>query len=1203
MPTVKDVSRCILQLLTSFDKVSQQATSRPGSGLGLSTSGDVAIDPDAQKQVAQFLDSPEFYALAETLDAYASQHPALPGPSGLTQPPSSRPTDTTEGSLFRPKLLTNLTSQQTLPAGDAGTKDPADAIATHSRGLGPRGHPTASVTPVNAVVTPRNLSPVAEENIPTAAAQLDSFRAAGGSPFAAGDGRAHSPTQLPAITPTTTSSSSNQAAAATTAKPPFYPNLALKEPVRSHSDNDDTSRLSNELLHILKQHVLPLLSRQGERWENVLSTELDREQSKPRAPLPNLRHSRYDKIVVFFRAFHRLLPSIGCRQFLADWWQNVFMPMLALPNNQRVIEIELRHIVLDLLDSVPVGFTLALPHHTPAAFGTPDAEWAWVFAHKVVHQYLKTCNEELGYSEFIQAQEKGSGELNGLVPGEKSRTVVNYERILEPFGHARPKALYTLLNQVMVADTELEFAALKFLSVFTSQLPNNKYIITETPLLETVVGLLETTTSFELMDVGTNVLLFVLPCLGQHLADWLPRFLYILGRRLAWLRSPSPSVQALGASDVVQIHEYLPLSTSTILLFSYLYGPFPFNTTQFLQAPAKYIRSWLTSRDASETDTARYPTKPFELSGFYRQAEQLLRTHVYHPNLLRTSGEQVIRVIQTTLDAADSTGTATEDLTPPFVVPPFSNDPTVVNQKRLPEYLELQNFATRDPLWQDPAKFIDFCVDLQVECVRRTWHAYNQQSAEKFRAAQQCDSESGAVPPRTRDATSGATVPLFTLNSPNTLPNNQPLAHMDQVYLPPQIIATPDAAEQPVPQGAGGFNGPDSSQQYTTGLLSRDAIQHINARPAQLAHNIVYSYAYAVADSDSGTQSIPLRSTQRSPAANAPASFTEQGGQAALYRLANQLELERHIAAYRLDQIGQWKAERIQRAEAEVLNPFLNERARYYQRRFTELRAHHTDSIDQEHGITTSRIGQDRHELERSHRYRDQLRDAEAMVIQLREQMTQLEQALTASQDRVRQLESTNFRLNSWFEKSKATTLSAKDYHGQIEKLTALLMVSKSRLDHNDALETQYQELQGTCNLLQTQIDASQRELTQLQQQLADKNMLVDQLRQQIGQLDTTRLATEPTPDYLSLPPNDNDYDDGGKIAGGRHTMDSTTDTYHKRMARLERELEQSHQQMAQVVDENAQLRTQMLNLQCQLQSSAATPPPTESEPSPTTSI
>ncbi|KAJ1968924.1 hypothetical protein H4R34_006215, partial [Dimargaris verticillata] len=351
MPAVKDVSRCILQLLTSFDKACQQTTSR--SDPGLSTTGDVAIDPDAQKHVVQFLDSPEFYALAETLDAYASQHPALPGPSGLTQPPSARPTDTTDGSLFRPKLLINLTNQQTLSTGDTGTKDPADAVVTHSRSLGPRGHPTASVTPVNAIITPRNLSPVAEEKIPTAAAQLDSLRTTAGSPLTPGDGRAHSPTQFPTITSATATTASTITPTATIAKPPSYPNLALKEPIRSSLDNDDTSRLSNELLHILKQHVLPLLSRQGERWENVLSTTLDRELNKPLAPLPNLRHSRYDKIVVFFRAFHRLLPSIGCRQFLADWWQNVFMPVLALPNNQRVLEIELRHIVLDLLDSVP----------------------------------------------------------------------------------------------------------------------------------------------------------------------------------------------------------------------------------------------------------------------------------------------------------------------------------------------------------------------------------------------------------------------------------------------------------------------------------------------------------------------------------------------------------------------------------------------------------------------------------------------------------------------------------------------------------------------------------------------------------------------------------------------------------------------------------------------------------------------------------
>ncbi|KAJ1928450.1 hypothetical protein IWQ60_002062, partial [Tieghemiomyces parasiticus] len=158
---------------------------------------------------------------------------------------------------------------------------------------------------------------------------------------------------------------------------------------RTADDGGDAYVLSTELLQMFKTTILPLLYNGSEQLDSRLATLLRSGRAGEAASTPPaiatsvaspsratssssvtsippksgqvtsapvgvkemvvVNNSPLDKTVIFFRAFSHLLPAIGGQRFMLDWWENVFIPILALPNNQRILEIECRNIILKAL--------------------------------------------------------------------------------------------------------------------------------------------------------------------------------------------------------------------------------------------------------------------------------------------------------------------------------------------------------------------------------------------------------------------------------------------------------------------------------------------------------------------------------------------------------------------------------------------------------------------------------------------------------------------------------------------------------------------------------------------------------------------------------------------------------------------------------------------------------------------------------------
>ncbi|KAJ1980023.1 hypothetical protein H4R33_005578 [Dimargaris cristalligena] len=817
--------------------------------------------------------------------------------------------------------------------------------------------------------------------------------------------------------------------------------------------------------------------------------------------------------------------------------------------------------------------------------------------------------------------------------GEHSRPVVHLERVLMPFGQANAPVLYAIFDEVMGEQEAHTFAALKFLSEFASQSHTNKFAMIGTPLLERILNLLETTLSFETMDVASNILTFVIPHMNRSLPEYFPRLLFILGRKLIWPRGGGPPLRAERTDPLAStttaspsapagessssVYLYRPLSLSTIVLFSYLYGPLPFNTVGFLKDATGYMNGWITSqrlfirrrrRQLSDTEgdedgqllaaelRVKYSAPPFQSIGFMKQAERLLRTHVYHPNFLKVSFQVVMRAPDapvgsttagTNPSAADEAGTSPPRASSggnghdsgPFVVSPHANDMQVINKLQLPEYLELQNYASEPVSSEEAHKFVERCLDLQVDIVRKEWMAYFEglhahrelrgrpsplpttpralpnraDSGRGLAATAGDDTEDGAAdagPSPKSDSDSDLDADSVEGNalSITTIPGHQLYQDLD--------IDSDDATDQSIFQ------------------LAQNIVKSYDSCVAHLPPNsspslaISAAAAAAAGGGGGGVNASPrarnrpssprVTTTNPNPTTpNAPAPNT-CGDQAQVYRLANQLELERYIADCRMAQLGRWQAERIMRANAEVAEPLFSLKTRVLQERLAELKKHHAGWVNQEYSMRLSENTREQKQAERSRHFRDETRTRNTLIQELRHQIEQRDRELERLRDQAFEAHTGQFQLQAQLETNLLNVSLVSKYRDEIDKLTALLMVSKHGLDAKDRLETQYQALAGSAQLLQTEITAGQRTLADVRSELRHRTTECDRWRQR-----QEHLAREHEQCAVQL--------------------ESVRTNLVGQVQTLQRDLEDQHRQYQQVLDQNHALRASVLNLECRL--------------------
>ncbi|KAJ1660852.1 hypothetical protein IWQ61_000261 [Dispira simplex] len=1195
MPTVKDVIRSINNLLDAYDKFCQVHSS---SQQEPKTTNISYFNPDCYKLVSQFLESSEFFNQLQTLEDYAAQHPANPGPAPLYGSQGRVPTKGFSPQVSRDAYKTRVPHSSSIVQARASV-DSVDGVDSDSRlyptrtPLGTRTQAIAEVSNVSAVVTPRNLSPNVE--------QLAKSAATDATPL----GKAPTPHTSKPTSPCALSDAEEldggaaQGDHTTGARPQtlgvpkgtlLMDRLTYKAACQQ-IDDDDAYDLSQELLQMFTDTILPIFNFRNEQWESYFETEHGGMSLAGRTS-PFIKHYQLDKIMVFFRAFSALLPALGGKRFTLDWWDAVFQRIFSLPNNCRTFETECRTVVLTLLKPTLSSYS--------QCDGSNEAEWAWFLGKTLVDLYLTTCNNDIGYSRYLGGATKRRADSLRSSLGEKSRLAINLEHILNHFGQSHPKPLYTFFYEALVYKPELRFAALAFLNQFTCRRQSNKHIMYETSLLDRILLLLETTTFLEEMDVCTNIIIFVIPYLGKSLIELLPRLLFIMGRRLAWPLEDTPILD--NPDDLLHSYLFRPLSRGTITLFSFLYGPFPFNTTAFLRNAQVYMEGWVRSHASDEATKVRYDTTAFDTPGFHSQAEKLLRTHVYHPNFLSTTSQVIIRARPLSTELPDpESGQQTPEIRndAPFVVSPYEQDITVVNQLYLPERLELDNYPHKLISKREPLKFVELCLDLQVETVRKEWEAYFESSTYQNESQVHLAPNSGIrthppvepekePPPSAESAPNhqshGITVPLLEIH-PTSLPGRSdpsfyrwvdpsltpsgtdqspkpvPPVQVTSVHLPLDL-GNDDTETKLFPDTTKSVDRPVFQKPARTlSLWSSTQDNDLDARISQLAHGIVQSYQYCIAkplantppvEIDRTNASLSLRPTDKDSKELSPS--TAAGYHVALYRLVSQLQLERFLSECRVAQLGRTHTERIARANAEVAEQFQAQKVRMLQERLEALKKSHPDSVDQEYDMQTFSIDRDKRQLDRGRVYREDLQKKEAEVAQLKETIQQLKKRESDYRAEVHESQTRNFQLQCQLQTNQGNLTSVKDYRDQVEKLTALLMVSKYGLDEKEQLEESHRRLESTMLLLRNQVDASERHVQELQAQLSEQTTARDNLQRQLEHLSQVHNQCTEQIDRL------------------RTTLRAQVD-------HLQQELDLERGRMREVTQQNTELRLRLLNL------------------------
>ncbi|KAJ1966767.1 hypothetical protein IWQ62_002264 [Dispira parvispora] len=1195
MPTVKDVIRSITNLLDDYDKFcrthnfSQQAP----KATGISYS-----NPDAYKLVSQFLESPSFFNQLQTLEDYAIQHPANPGPAPLYSSQGRVPTQgfspQASHDTFKSRVSHSSTTVQTQASVDSADGVDVDSRLYPSRTpLGTRTQAIAEVSNVSAVVTPRNLSPNVEQLAKSATKD------------ATPPGKSPTPHTSKPTSPCASPDKEERDGGIIqgdhtmgVSKGTLLMDRLNYKAAYQQIDDDDAFDLSRELFQMFTDTILPIFNVRSEQWERYFEP---RHAEKPLADhtFPFAKHYQLDKIMVFFRAFSVLLPALGGKRFMLDWWDAVFQRIFTLPNNCRTFETECRTVVLHLLKSIPPTYA--------QCEGSNEAEWAWFLGKTLVDLYLTTCNNDIGYSRYLGGATKrrvdslaGSDALRPSL-GEKSRLAINLEYILNHFGQTQPKPLYTLCYEALIYKPELRFAALAFLNQFTCHRQSNKHIMYETSLLDRILQLLETTTFLEEMDACTNIIIFVIPYLGKSLIELLPRLLFIMGRRLAWPLDNTPDLN--DPDDLLHSYLFRPLSRGTITLFSFLYGPFPFNTTAFLRNPQVYMEGWVRSQSLDDATKVLYDTTAFDTPGFHSQAEKLVRTHVYHPNFLSTTSQVIIRarpVLSESPDHESYQQTPGTRKGAPFVVSPYEQDIEAVNQMHLPERLELDHYPHKLIAKREPLKFIELCLDLQVETVRKEWEAYFESatyqnesevhlapnSSKQTRPTSEPEKE---TPPPEEFVQShenhGITVPLLEIH-PTSLPGRSDPSFyhwMDPSLAPPEADQPPktdspvqmtsiqlppdsgnDDTESKLYPGATTSGNQPAVQKpartlalWSSTLDSGDLDPHIS----KLADGIVQSYQYCITKPLADTPSNETDRTSASPLLRSTDNDTKElssaaaaGYHVALYRLVNQLQLERFLSECRVAQLGRTHTERIARANAEVAEQFQAQKVRMLQERLEALKKSHPDTIDQEYDMQTFSIGRDKRQLDRGRMYREDLQKKEAEIAQLKETIQQLKKMESEYRAEVHESQTRNFQLQCQLETNQGSITSVKDYRDQVEKLTALLMVSKHGLDEKEQLEEKHHQLESTTLLLQNQVSAGERRVQELQAQLSEQITVRDNLQSQLEHVSQVHNQCAEQVNRLKT------------------TLTAQVD-------HLQQELDMEQGRMRQVAQQNAELRLRLLSL------------------------
>lgn len=275
---------------------------------------------------------------------------------------------------------------------------------------------------------------------------------------------------------------------------------------------------------------------------------------------------------------------------------------------------------------------------------------------------------ELVLDSYLARTHMGDGEApeNSL---EDEHIASQFEKVLVNFGRQKPQDLLIALDGLIV-QTRYRQRALALLSAFVRGQPPHLDLVSKTSLIEHLLQCLMIDTSKTVVQIALTIFIMFLPHVPTSIKAHLPRLFLIYSRLLCWdhvekprseeeyyspdeekpaILEKSPSGQEQESRPGWEKLEGRPGDDSVSLdvsyYFTFLYGLFPLNLTNYVKKPRRYLININFPRaDQLELDhkLIRSRTGP------------LRSIHLLHPNFYITTAEEELEDDRwMTSDAAD----------------------------------------------------------------------------------------------------------------------------------------------------------------------------------------------------------------------------------------------------------------------------------------------------------------------------------------------------------------------------------------------------------------------------------------------------------------------------------------------------------------------------------------------------------------------
>jgi Hamartin protein len=395
--------------------------------------------------------------------------------------------------------------------------------------------------------------------------------------------------------------------------------------VESHSTNEDSNKLQEELLRLQRTYV--------EGDQKIAS--------------------------VFSECLILLVPSLINHNHVIYWFQYFVQPAVDSAGHLNRFVKTAREFILAVLncrlaeDEVENDSTKKTlqEHYTSNSL---------LYSRFILEIYL-----EQNLDRWFQIEEK-----SGIKTQERIRFIkVNAKELLVQFGWKKTDNFLAILNE-KILNTDYRMNILSLLSTFVSLQPPYLYQIGDSDLLESLFKCLENDLSSTVLSIAATTLAMTLPHICASVSPLVPRIFSLYGRLCCWrlesTRSRNESLDPLDLNNAqltedldcenpdgekgeevddsllsefntwnkLAYGDHLPdnKQNPTITpLFTFLYGLFPVNFLAFIKSPTEY----LTSQNFVYTGMDFWDDYDILVN-----SKHVMDLHILNPNLVTFTAEQ-----------------------------------------------------------------------------------------------------------------------------------------------------------------------------------------------------------------------------------------------------------------------------------------------------------------------------------------------------------------------------------------------------------------------------------------------------------------------------------------------------------------------------------------------------------------------------------